>query len=488
MDRKRFEIVMHITVNDKILVFFDTNIFRRTGFDFNSEFYIGLENLKTKFPNLSMLVVPILYHEIVKQMEEVFTPLIDSVNKLKKNLDKKKFGSYSDKLSLSQFNQKDFMDSQIDDLNTFLLKFTDKSSFDLSSQNFQYNTREVLQDFFKGIAPFLGSKKYEFKDAFLIQNLSHFLMNPEYKDYEIVIVSEDDGFKEGVKLKIDREYKLFKDYKDFFNFLSTKHEKYNLYYSFASMKDFSHLIIEKIEKYIGDDIENYILENDNIFVDGTDLDRKGCNHGYDYDEVCMTRFELVDSAPKINITNIDGCKANVSIRYKFKISFTGSIDNGEFEDTIVVDEKHTSSIYLNIELEESDDGIKIIGTDIGRIVLNKHTLRERSQPITVYPSYYVDDIPCLSASKSQFSVTCDKCKNNSEFDSPTSEDFESDLIGEGSMGDRIQHAYQFYESCNECGNEFNGEIVITEYPSLVIDNIKIDCKGGQVESLDFHFY
>lgn len=479
---------MQIIVNDKILVFFDTNIFRNTGFDFNSEFYKRLESLKTKFPNLSMLIVPILYHEIVKQLKEVVTPLIDSVNKVKKDLDKKKFGSYSGKLDLSQFNEEDFLKSRIGDLNTFLLKFTDESSFDLSNQNFQYNTREVLQDFFKGKAPFIGSKKYEFKDAFLIQNLYHFLLNPEYKDYEVVIVSEDAGFKEGVKLKIDREYRLLNDYKDFFNFLSTKHEKYNSYYSFVSKLDFSYLIKEKINKYIDDNIENYILENDNIFVDGSDLDRKGLNHGYDYDEVCITRFELVNLSPKINITNIDDRKANVSLKYKFEISFTGIIDNGEFENTISVDEKHTSFIYLNIELEKSADIIKIIKTDIGRIELNKHTLKNRSEPIPVYYNYYVNDTFGVRASERKFTVTCDKCKNNSEFYSPTSEDFESGSIGEGSMGDWIQHTCHFYESCNKCGNEFNGEIVIIEYPYLIINDIEIKCEGGQIGSLDFYLH
>ena len=151
------------------------------------------------------------------------------------------------------------------------------------------------------------------------------------------------------------------------------------------------MIKEKINKYIDDNIENYILENDNIFVDGSDLDRKGLNHGYDYDEVCITRFELVNLPPKINITNIDDRKANVSLKYKFEISFTGIIDNGEFENTISVDEKHTSFIYLNIELEKSADIIKIIKTDIGRIELNKHTLKNRSEPIPVYYNYYVDD-------------------------------------------------------------------------------------------------
>lgn len=195
---------------------------------------------------------------------------------------------------------------------------------------------------------------------------------------------------------------------------------------------------------------------------------------------------MVNPSSKINIINIDDSKANVEINYKIEVSFTGSEDNGGYEDTTVVDEKHISSIDLNVELEGIDNEIQVIGTDIGRIVLNKNTLRERSQPRYVYSSYY-DDIPCLSASKSQFIVNCDDCKNNSKFDSPTSEDFESGLIGESGMGDWVQHTYHFNEYCNECGNVFNGEIVITEYPYLVINNIEIECEGGQVESLDFHY-
>lgn len=55
------------------------------------------------------------------------------------------------------------------------------------------------------------------------------------------------------------------------------------------------------------------------------------------------------------------------------------------------------------------------------------------------------------------------------------------------MGDWVHHTYHFNEYCNECGDVFNGEIVITEYPYLVINNIEIECEGGQVESLDFYY-
>lgn len=55
------------------------------------------------------------------------------------------------------------------------------------------------------------------------------------------------------------------------------------------------------------------------------------------------------------------------------------------------------------------------------------------------------------------------------------------------MGDRIQHTYYFEESCDNCGNNFNGKIVITEYPYLVIDNIDSECEGGVVEGIEFYF-
>lgn len=479
--------VENTVLNDKILVFFDTNIFRKEGFDFqNRYFYTHMLELKTKFPNLSIMVFPVLYHEIVAQMNKKLEEYIIQVTALKKSLDKNKFGSYAHTLDLSRFNAQEFRDTKVNELKEFLSSFTEEENFELSNQMIQYNTVEVLSDFFEKNAPFSDKKKYEFKDAFLIQNIKQAVSHPEYRDWEIFIISEDKRFIEGVNEKIGERLIIHQTSNDFFNSLSKKEERYQLFYSYVLSSDFSGFIYDKINEYKGYDVEKYILENEGIFIDGRDIDRKGYNHGYDYDEICITKFELVNSSPKINIINIDDFKANVEINYKIEVSFTGSEDNGEYEDSTVIDEKHISSIYLNVELEELDDQIKVIGTDIGRIELNKNTLRERSQPRYVYSRYY-DDIPYLSASKSQFMVTCDKCKNNSNFDSPTSEDFESGSIGEGSMGDRVQHTYHFNEYCNECGNEFNGEIVITEYPSLVIDRIEKECAGGQVESLDFYF-
>ncbi|HFI0434779.1 TPA: PIN domain-containing protein [Streptococcus suis] len=474
-------------LNAKILVFFDTNIFRNEGFDFqNRYFYTHMLELKTKFPNLSIMVFPVLYHEIVAQMNETLEKYINQVTALKQSLDNNKFGSYAHTLDLSRFNVQEFRDTKVNELKEFLSSFTEEENFELSNQMIQYNTVEVLSDFFEKNAPFSDKKKYEFKDAFLIQNIKQAVSDPEYRDWEIFIVSEDKGFIKGVKEKIGERLIIHQTSNDFFNSLSKKEERYQLFYSYVLRSDFSGFIYDKINEYKGYNVEKYILENEGIFIDGRDIDRKGYNHGYDYDEICITKFKLVNPASKINIINIDDSKANVEINYQIEVSFTGSEDNGDYEDTTVVDEKHISSIDLNVELEEIDNEIQVIRTDIGRIVLNKNTFRERSQPRYVYSRYY-DDIPYLSASKSQFIVTCDNCKNNSKFDSPTSEDFESGLIGEGGMGDWVQHTYHFNEYCNECGNVFNGEIVITEYPYLVINNIEIECEGGQVESLNFHY-
>lgn len=154
-------------MNDEILVFFDSNIFTETGFDFQRHnFYSNLLELKTKYPNLYILVFPILYHEIIVQIMKKIEKNIQRVDGLKKSLADNEFGSYANALDLSKFDAEEFKDSKVSELKEFLSSFTEVENFELSNQTIQYNTIEVISDFFEKKAPFTDKKKYEFKDLF----------------------------------------------------------------------------------------------------------------------------------------------------------------------------------------------------------------------------------------------------------------------------------------------------------------------------------
>ncbi|MBF0778697.1 PIN domain-containing protein [Streptococcus cuniculi] len=473
-------------ISDKILVFFDTNIFRNTGFNFQNEFYVRLMELKIKFPNLTILVVPVLYHEILNQLRKATEIQIKEVEAVMESLERNKFGTYSDKLDISQFNADDFIDSKITELKDFLLHFTEAKYFDLDNEEFSYNTSEVLQDFFDGNAPFSGNKKYEFKDAFLIQNIKQIVSGEaENSESQVIIVSADVGFREGVMSKIDREIIIYDDYKKFFDLLSQREEKYQSFYSFVSENDFSHIVNDKLSKFKCSFVEKYILEKEDIVVDGRDLDKKGYHHGYDYNEICINTFKIIDKEPKINIIRIDGMRANLSISYKYRISLTGIVDNGYYNESQTVDEEHITTVLLNMKVEENHENFDIIESNVEKIVLYKKTLRKRSEPRYVYSGEYV---PSLQPDLSEFTILCENCKKESNFDSPTSRDFEVTASWEGNMGDLVQHTYYFNENCSYCGNDFEGEFIVTEYPYLMIDNCEASCKGGEVSTLDYSYY
>lgn len=71
--------------------------------------------------------------------------------------------------------------------------------------------------------------------------------------------------------------------------------------------------------------------------------------------------------------------------------------------------------------------------------------------------------------KTPVTVRCEKCGNIQEI-SPDNFDHESGSIGEGGMGDKIEHTFTATDTCDNCRNDFEVTISEYEYPIGAYDD------------------
>jgi len=242
----------------------------------------------------------------------------------------------------------------------------------------------VISDYFEVKAPFgiKKDKKSEFPDAFNISMLRKYAMH----NRPVVIVSGDGDFSK------EEDIVCFKTLSELLDAINSQDK------TTQKVKEY----LKSKRQYIFDEVESKLMDNGYALeVDGTDTDRKGYQHGVEYEEVELLSFTPI-SLINIGVVYIDLSNERITITLdcKAELEFSCSfIDEAfwNFSSRGTMQEIHNSIIPLTVEISfEYDNGnvefeIDNLDVNISDIELNQYTLMEGSRVRTDDPNRYWND-------------------------------------------------------------------------------------------------
>ena len=188
---------------EKDIIFLDTNVFgRKEKYDFDHTYRNNILSMLKRYNNIEVCLPSIVVEELKKHIKES----IDN--------DQNNIKSIYVKRKLSQDFYQEVLKENLKKLDEFIernnIKVLDCEKYlDISDVNKWYFNKEK---------PFETSKPKEFPDAMIISAIVNFLKEKNYTN--VYIVSEDKGFIESIKTKVDCIIvnKLETILKEFFDF------------------------------------------------------------------------------------------------------------------------------------------------------------------------------------------------------------------------------------------------------------------------------
>ena len=244
----------------KDIIFLDTNVFgRKEKYDFEHSYRNNIISMLKRYSNIEVCLPSIVVEELKKHIKESN----DNDQKNKKSIYFKRklpHNFYEDALKENLQKLEDFIQrNNIKVLNC-------ERYLEISDVNRWYFNKEK---------PFETSKPKEFPDAMIISAIVNFLKENKYEN--VYIVSEDKGFNESIKSKIDCIVvnKLETILKEFFDFSTFE---YRLVEDFIKNNDIlkSKELLEfesaNVNDIINVDIESYRLNSCEIIYDQKDND------------------------------------------------------------------------------------------------------------------------------------------------------------------------------------------------------------------------
>ena len=244
----------------KDIIFLDTNVFgRKEKYDFEHSYRNNIISMLKRYSNIEVCLPSIVVEELKKHIKE---SIDNDQNNIKSIYVKRKLphNFYEDALKENLQKLEDFIQrNNIKVLNC-------ERYLEISDVNRWYFNKEK---------PFETSKPKEFPDAMIISAIVNFLKENKYEN--VYIVSEDKGFNESIKSKIDCIVvnKLETILKEFFDFSTFE---YRLVEDFIKNNDIlkSKELLEfesaNVNDIINVDIESYRLNSCEIIYDQKDND------------------------------------------------------------------------------------------------------------------------------------------------------------------------------------------------------------------------
>ena len=245
---------------EKDIIFLDTNVFgRKEKYDFEHSYRNNILSMLKRYSNIEVCLPSIVVEELKKHIKE---SIDNDQNNIKSIYVKRKLPHNFYEEALNENLQK-------------LEDFIKRNNIKVLNCERYLEISDVNRWYFNKEKPFETSKPKEFPDAMIISAIVNYLKENNYEN--VYIVSEDKGFNESIKSKIDCIIvnKLETILKEFFDFSTFE---YRLVEDFIKdnniLKDKNLLEFESanVNDIINVNIENYHLNSCEIIYDQKDND------------------------------------------------------------------------------------------------------------------------------------------------------------------------------------------------------------------------
>lgn len=188
---------------EKDIIFLDTNVFgRKEKYDFEHSYRNNILSMLKRYSNIEVWLPSIVVEELKKHIKE---SIDNDQNNIKSIYVKRKLPNNFYEETLKENLQK-------------LDEFIERNNIKILDCEKYLEISDVNKWYFNKEKPFETSKPKEFPDAMIISAIVNFLKENKYEN--VYIVSEDKGFNESLKSKIDCIIvnKLETILKEFFDF------------------------------------------------------------------------------------------------------------------------------------------------------------------------------------------------------------------------------------------------------------------------------
>lgn len=304
-----------------VSVFIDTQVYINESYNFGEKGNLSYFHKLILEGKIIHLTSEIVVGEVEKHIRKDVSEALKSFNKV---VDDRKLAVFRKKAheQLQKINEAEMVEEAVSIFKTYL---SDTKAVTLDSETIDLGS--VISDYFESKKPFgiKKDKKNEFPDAFNISMLRKYAM----ENRPVLIVSGDEDFFN------EDEEDLF-CFKKLSELLDAINSQNNIT---QSLKEY----LERKNQYIFDEVKLQLMDNDyKLEVDGTDTDRKGCQHGFEYEEV-----ELISVVPRflknIEVVHIDLSDEmlTVSLDCKAKLEFSCSFFDEENSAWDSVDKEYS---------------------------------------------------------------------------------------------------------------------------------------------------
>ena len=245
---------------DKDIIILDTNVFgRKEKYDFEHTYKNNILAMLKRYSNIEVFLPSIVVEELKKHIKES----IDN--------DRNNIKSIYVKRKLSD----EFYDEILKDNLKKLDEFIERNDIKILDCEKYLEIADVNKWYFNKEKPFETSKPKEFPDAMIISAIVNFLKQNKYSNK--YIVSEDKGFIESIKSKIDCIVinKLDTVLKEFFDYNTYEYrliEDYLKEKDILKNKDFIEFESANINDIIDIEVEKYDINVTEIIYDQEESD------------------------------------------------------------------------------------------------------------------------------------------------------------------------------------------------------------------------
>lgn len=254
---------------EKDIIFLDTNVFgRKEKYDFEHTYRNNILTMLDRYSNIEVCLPSIVVEELKKHIKES----IDN--------DQNNIKSIYVKRKLSQEFYEEVLKENLKKLDEFI----ERNNIKILDCEKYLEISDVNKWYFNKEKPFETSKPKEFPDAMIISAIVNFLKERQYSN--VYIVSEDKGFIESIKSKIDciivnKMETILKEFFDFSIYEYRLVEEYLKENEIFKDKNLIEFESENINDIIDIDIEKYKFNSCEIIYDQEENDSIVVKVNYD---------------------------------------------------------------------------------------------------------------------------------------------------------------------------------------------------------------
>ena len=258
---------------EKDIIFLDTNVFgRKEKYDFEHTYRNNILAMLKRYSNIEVCLPSIVVEELKKHIKE---SIDNDQNNIKSIYVKRKLPHNFYEEALAENLQK-------------LEEFIERNNIKILDCEKYLEISDVNRWYFNKEKPFETSKPKEFPDAMIISAIVNFLKENKYEN--VYIVSEDKGFNESIKSKIDciivnKMETILKEFFDFSTYEYKLVEDYIKEKNIMKDKDLLEFESANVNDTIDVNIEKYHLNACEIIYDQKDNESIVVKINYD---ICLS--------------------------------------------------------------------------------------------------------------------------------------------------------------------------------------------------------